>query len=111
MQKGDIVLVRFPFTDLSSTKLRPALVLSSPTRHGDVILAFITTQRNLREPNDVLLTPESIGFSDTGLKSASAIVLSKLATLNSRIVLGKIGHLPPALLTEVNQKLSAVLGL
>ena len=46
MKKGDIVLVRFPFTDMSSEKLRPALVLAPENQEKDVVLAFITTQLN-----------------------------------------------------------------
>jgi mRNA interferase MazF len=44
---GDIVLVRFPFTDLSATKKRPALVLSTPrftARQGDVVVLAMTSQ-------------------------------------------------------------------
>jgi mRNA interferase MazF len=44
---GDVVLVRFPFTDLSSTKKRPALVLSPPrytVRQRDVVVLALTSQ-------------------------------------------------------------------
>jgi len=41
MKKGDIVLIKFPFTDLSGSKLRPALVLVESG--NDVIVAFITS--------------------------------------------------------------------
>ena len=46
-EAGDVVLVRFPFTDLSSSKLRPALVLNTPrfqSRHGDVVVLALTSQ-------------------------------------------------------------------
>ncbi|MDX2130352.1 MAG: type II toxin-antitoxin system PemK/MazF family toxin [Chloroherpetonaceae bacterium] len=48
--KGDIVLVPFPFTDLSAIKRRPALILSPETynQSGDVVIAFITS--NLETP-------------------------------------------------------------
>jgi mRNA interferase MazF len=42
MEKGDIVLITFPFTDLSGTKLRPALVLANTEL--DLTVSFITTQ-------------------------------------------------------------------
>jgi mRNA interferase MazF len=47
MRKGDIVLVPFPFTDLSGSKIRPALVLVG--QELDVTVAFITSKTNLKE--------------------------------------------------------------
>lgn len=53
--KGKIVLVPFPFTDLTAAKLRPALVLYEGDK--DVILAFISSKIS-SEPSeaDVLIT-------------------------------------------------------
>lgn len=100
--KGDIVLVRFPFTDLSSNKLRPALVLSD--NNGDRILSFITTTLK-KEHYDVPIdaTPQ------TGLKKKSLIKLNKITTLNKKVILGKIGN--HAKLDEVDKKLKALLQL
>ncbi len=47
-EAGDVVLVRLPFTDLSSSKLRPALIVSTPrfqSRQGDVVVLALTSQR------------------------------------------------------------------
>jgi mRNA interferase MazF len=45
MKPGDVVLVRFPQTDMQAGKLRPALVLAiAPGRHADVLLAMITSR-------------------------------------------------------------------
>jgi len=49
MNKGEIILITFPFTDLSGRKLRPALVLAAD--RDDVTMAFITT--NLQQLNEL----------------------------------------------------------
>jgi mRNA interferase MazF len=44
LTKGDVVLVPFPFTDLSQTKLRPAIVLYVQPEGEDITLCFISSQ-------------------------------------------------------------------
>ena len=51
MAKGDIILITFPFTDLSGSKLRPVVILADSNE--DVTVTFITTQLKWREPTDV----------------------------------------------------------
>ena len=65
MAKGDIVLITFPFTDLSGSKLRPAVVLADTSL--DITVCFITTQIGWQEPTDVLLQ-----LQQTGLRKAIA---------------------------------------
>lgn len=67
MQKGDIVLIPFPFTDLSGNKLRPAVVLMRTKL--DVTLCFITNQFKGQEPSDVLIHPSS----SNGIKKPSLL--------------------------------------
>src|SRR5687768_781542 len=83
---GDIVSVEFPFSDLQNRKRRPGLVLVSGD--DDLLLARLTTAA-ARERSDIALTR----WSDVGLPLASTVRLTKLATVDSRLVHHKIGHL------------------
>jgi mRNA interferase MazF len=99
MPKGDIVLITFPFTDLSGSKLRPAVVLAETSL--DFTVCFITTQIGWQEPTDVLLTASP----SNRLKKPSLIRISKIATLEKSLARGLLGRLIQAELTEVNGKL------
>jgi mRNA interferase MazF len=105
MQKGDIVLIPFPFTDLSGNKLRPAIILVQTK--ADLTVCFITTQLQWQEPTDVLLQPNS----SNGIKKASLIRVSKIATPDRALVLGKIGSLNQTEMMELNSKLKQLLQL
>lgn len=83
---GDVVSVEFPFSDLQTHKRRPGLVIVS----GDVdLLVARITSHPPREPSDVLLKR----WSEIGLPRASTIRLTKLATIDHRLVHHKIGRL------------------
>jgi mRNA interferase MazF len=105
MKKGDIVLVPFPFTDLSSTKKRPALILVSTKQ--DVTLAFITTKMHWRNDWDMVLRASE----KNGLKKDSLLRLAKITTLEKRLIIGKLGHLSIEKLDELDQKLQVLLQL
>jgi mRNA interferase MazF len=83
MNKGEIILITFPFTDLSGSKLRPALVLAADKE--DITVAFITT--NLQQVNntDMLLRKSSIN----GLKKDSLVKMNKIATLDHGLAMGQ----------------------
>ncbi len=106
--KGKIVLVPFPFTDLTASKLRPALVLYEGDK--DVIVAFISSKIP-SEPSkaDVLITKNHSAFKNAGLKVDSAIKLDKIATVLKDLIVGEIGELNEELRKEVNQKTKKVL--
>ncbi len=105
MEKGDIVLVRFPFSDIFSKKLRPALIMAEESKFKDIILAFITTQFDQKEKYDIILTADSKDFKKTGLKKESLLKLNKLTTLNRKMIVGKIGSLPKELMSQVDSNL------
>ena len=105
MEKGDIVLIPLPFTDLKGNKNRPALVLINSDL--DITLAFISTQLKWKEETDILLKPTK----NTGLKKESLLRLSKLATIDKNLALGRIGRLDANNLKQVNINLMKLLKL
>jgi mRNA interferase MazF len=105
MEKGDIVLIPFPFTDLKGNKNRPALILI--TSELDITVSFISTQLKWKEKNDVELKPSSAN----GLKRDSLLRLSKLATIDKDLALGKLGSISKVDMVNVNQNLRNLLQL
>src|SRR5687767_9785377 len=107
MKRGAIVLVPFPFTDLSNVKIRPALVVSRSDRIGpDVLLAFIGTyQGQVLQATDFLVEDSHPDFAQSGLKKSSFIRLDKLVAIDFSILLGELGELSASLLSQVNEKL------
>ena len=85
---GDIVLVVFPFSDLQGQKRRLGLVLADEV--NDVLLARLTTHAP-RQVSDVALQH----WATIGLPRSSTVRLTKLVTIDCRLVHHKIGHLHP----------------
>lgn len=94
LDKGDIVLVQFPFTDLSQTKLRPAVVLLENTNLNEVTLCFISSQNvdNLSLDEFALDTSDP-EFSGTGLRVASKVRVTRIVTLQRQLVVRRLGKL------------------
>jgi len=88
---GNIVLTRFPFTDLSGDKRRPALVVSRDNdRRSDLVVCFITS---IRAP-DPTWRRSRRWPAGTGLKVPSVVRFDKLATLDHAVIAGKLGAAP-----------------
>ena len=107
--KGKIILIPFPFTDLTSTKLRPALVLYEGEK--DVVAAFISSRTDKPKPIDIIINEKNVEFKQTGLKLTSTIRLDKVATLSKDLIIGEIGEIGPKLKKEVNRKISEIYNL
>jgi mRNA interferase MazF len=103
--KGDIVLITFPFTDLSGSKLRPTVVLAETEL--DITVCFITTQLQWQEATDVQLLPTSAN----GLRKQSLIRTSKIATLDKALAKGLLGRLTDKEVEDLNSKLKSLLQL
>jgi mRNA interferase MazF len=90
MRKGAIVLIPFPFTDLSGQKIRPAVILNDLSGSEDCIVAFISSIPDKSKQKYNLPVKVS---KINGLKTNSVIKVSKIATLQKKSVIGEIGIL------------------
>ncbi|MBU0705218.1 MAG: type II toxin-antitoxin system PemK/MazF family toxin [Chloroflexi bacterium] len=112
MRRGAIVLAIYPFTDLSSAKRRPALVVSATERpERDCILAFITSRTDRAIETDLLLDSTDEGFAATGLRVTSLVRCGKLMTLDRTLLTGRLGQLDERLMNRVDVRLKQALGL
>jgi len=113
MKKGKIVLVKFPFTDFSSTKRRPALVVSEYDKESrDLIVAFISSNTtNEISSSDILIWETDEDFPYTGLHKSSIIKLDKIMTIEKKLLAGELGNISLKRLKEVNKKLRTIFGI
>jgi mRNA interferase MazF len=111
LARGDLVLVRFPFTDLTAHKLRPALIVGRVSG-DDLILAFISSRVSSTDPQaEHVLAPEHPEFRSTGLKGLSLVRLNNLASLHRGLVRRRLGRIGPATQRAVADGLRYVFGL
>ncbi len=115
VKRGSVVLIRYPFTDLTGAKVRPALVLTPDhllPRLEDVLCLFISSAM-LEEllPTDFILEPGHASFLQTGLQRRSVFSMHKLALLHKALALRVLGEGNQLLMHEINQRLRLALGL
>jgi len=112
LQKGDIVLALFPFSDFSQTKLRPAVVLWSSLTNQDVTICFITSQDTADVFSDeILLQPSDPEFIDTGLKVVSKIRVTKVVSLERKLITRRLGKLGNGYIYKLNATMIQVFRL
>ena len=107
MTKGKVVLVPFPFDDLSAAKVRPAVCLTNPIgAHRHIVVAFITSQRPIDiGPTDVSINANDPDFQETGLRVSSTLRLHRLITISASIILRELGELPEHVQAQVTEKI------
>jgi mRNA interferase MazF len=111
--KGKVVLVPFPFDDLISAKVRPAVCLTDPIGpYGHIILAFISTQiPDQPLDSDLLINSQDPDFGLTGLRGTSLLRLHRLITVTSSIIKRELGRLSTRLEKELDHKLLKLFSL
>lgn len=109
-QRGEVVLIPFPYTDLSATKTRPAVIVSSPAYHAvrpDLLLAYVSSQILVAVPPlDVLLQD----WQQAGLLKPS-FIRPKLAAIEPSLVVHQVGQLSLRDLTGIDRILRLALAL
>lgn len=103
--KYDIVLVRYPFSDLSSAKVRPAVVISAPHPSQDIFMTPLTSRTQSLLPGEFVLAE----WSAAGLNVETAVKRG-IYTLQGQLVLKAIGQLTPTDRPQLDQALHAWLG-
>ncbi len=113
--RGSVVLIRYPFTDLTGVKVRPAIVLTSDRLLPileDIICLFISSVVHEELlPTDFVLDPEHPSFLKTGLKQRSVLRAHKLTVLHNSLILRLLGKIDKDLMGEINRRLEIALGL
>ncbi len=107
MKPGDIVLLRFPQTDLQAGKLRPALIIAiAPGQHTDLLLALITSRTYQAVPKfDEIVDPSDSDYTTTGLKVRSVVRLARLASVESSAINARLGNVSPKRLRQIRKRL------
>ena len=102
---GTVVLVHFPFSDLSQTKLRPASVLADAGR-GDWVLCQITS-KPYSDPRAIALT--TADFRRGGLRGVSYARPGKLFTANLDLIEREVGRLTDEAFIRITDAVVAML--
>lgn len=112
LERGDIVLVPFPFTDLSSQKVRPAVILTPDPNSLDILIAFISsTLPKEPKPADYVLKENHPHFPLTGLKKTSIFRMNKLLAVQRNLIIRRLGKVSPEIQKELDIRLKIATGL
>jgi mRNA interferase MazF len=102
--KGDVVVVPFPFSDLSQAKRRPALVIRN---FGEDLLLAQITSKNIK--NNFAIQLADPDFKEGSLKLVSNIRPEKLFTCSKNLILYKVGSINEAKLEEILNRITQII--
>ena len=111
-RRGDVVIVRFPFSDGVGSKSRPALVVQcdrNNSRLDNTILVQITSRTRFArtEPTQLLIELDTPVGRQSGLLNDSAVACENLLTVRQDIITRKIGELPEDVMRQIDACLKA----
>ena len=107
-QAGQIVVFRFPQSDLEEGKLRPALLLGKlPGEYDDWLICMVSSQMRHAIPEfDEIVQEDDPDFAQSGLKVSSIIRIGRLAVVHGEILLGAMGQIAPERLQRIKRRLA-----
>jgi len=113
MTRYKVVLVPFPFDDLSAAKVRPAVCLTEPVgEHRHVVLAFLTSRVPARPvATDLVLDTGDPDFPATGLRVSCTLQVHRMMTVTTDLIQRELGQLPPRMQAQVEHRLRLLFGL
>ncbi|GFP28558.1 mRNA interferase MazF [Candidatus Hakubella thermalkaliphila] len=103
--KGDVVVVPFPFSDLTQSRRRPAVVIAE--LEGDDLILCQITSRLIKD--DYAIPINDNDFETGTLKQHSNVRPNRIFTADSHIVLYRVGNLRHEKLTEIIEKVVEIL--
>lgn len=112
MIKHKIVLVPFPFDDLSDSKVRPAICLTNSIGiFNHVIIAFISSKiPDTLLSTDLLMLKNESGFGQTGLSVDSVIRLHKMVTVPRSLIKRELGSIDEEMGLRVRSRINELFG-
>jgi mRNA interferase MazF len=105
-ERGGLVLIPFPFSDLSAAKKRPVLLLTRPDAYGDFIALAVTSHP--QTDHGIALDPADL--LQGSLPLASWIRTDRVVTLNTSLVVKELGRVSEAVITAALSRLCAFVG-
>lgn len=109
-RQGDIVLIPIPFTDLSSQKRRPVIVISNDVYNGktaDILVVALTSNPKIV---DYSFTITSTDLAKGTLKRPSRVRVDKIYTLSQSIVVRTFGQVKLSVLNQIRETLHDLIG-
>ena len=104
--KGSVVLVRYPFSDLTGAKVRPAITVSAPHQSQDIFVVPLTSKTDLLRAGEFVMSD----WKAAGLNVASAVKRG-LFTIHHSVIIKMLGSISSQDAKELELSLRAWLGL
>ena len=105
-ERGDLLLVPFPFSDLSAAKRRPVLALTAADGYGDFIALPVTSRPQAEHGLPIVATDLVSG----SLPTASWIRTNRIVTLNASLVVKTVGRVSESVIAKAVERFCAHIG-